>query len=124
MRALESRIGGWAIAFRWPIVLAGLVLVGVAASGTFFLEFSADHRIYFSPDNPQLLAYDAMENTYGKSDNVFFAVAPEGRDATSAHALEASAWLTEQAWRIPFAVRVDSLTNFQHTTAAASLLNP
>ena len=117
MRALESRIGGWAIAFRWPIVLAGLVLVGVAASGTFFLEFSADHRIYFSPDNPQLIAYDAMENTYGKSDNVFFAVVPEGRDATTARALEASAWLTEQAWRIPFAVRVDSLTNFQHTTA-------
>ena len=117
MHALESRLGGWAIAYRWPIIVVTLVLVGVAASGTLLLEFSADYRIYFSEDNPQLLAHDAMENTYGKSGNVFFAVAPEDRDATSALALEASAWLTEQSWQIPYTSRVDSLTNFQHTTA-------
>ena len=117
MHALESRLGGWVLAARWPILVASLVLVGVAASGTLLLEFSADHRIYFSKDNPQLLAYEAMENTYGKSGNVFFAVAPEDRDATSALALEATAWLTEQAWQIPYSTRVDSVTNFQHTTA-------
>ena len=117
MRALESRLGGWVLAARWPIIVATLILVGVAASGTFHLEFSADHRIYFSKDNPQLLAYEAMENTYGKSGNVFFAIAPEDRDATSALALEAAAWLTEQAWQIPHSTRVDSVTNFQHTTA-------
>ena len=117
MQGLESRLGGWAIAARWPIIAATLILVGVAASGALFLEFSADHRIYFSKDNPELLAYEAMENTYGKSGNVFFAVAPEDRDATSALALEATAWLTEQAWQIPHSTRVDSVTNFQHTTA-------
>ena len=117
MHALESRLGGWVIAFRWPIIVVTMILVGIAASGTLFLEFSADHRVYFSEDNPQLLAYEAMENTYGTSGNVFFAVAPEDRDATSALALEASAWLTEQSWQIPYSSRVDSLTNFQHTTA-------
>ena len=117
MHALESRLGGWVIAFRWPIIVVTLVLVGIAASGTLLLEFSADHRVYFSEDNPQLLAYDAMENTYGKSGNVFFAVVPEDRDATSALALEAIAWLTEESWQLPYATRVDSLTNFQYTTA-------
>ena len=117
MHALESRLGGWVLAARWPIIVATLILVGIAASGTFHLEFSADHRIYFSKDNPQLLAYEAMENTYGKSGNVFFAIAPEDRDATSTLALEAAAWLTEQAWQIPYSTRVDSVTNFQHTTA-------
>ena len=117
VQALESRLGGWVIAVRWPIIAATVILVGIAASGTLFLEFSADHRIYFSEDNPQLLAYDAMENTYGKSGNVFFAVAPQDRDATSALALEAMAWLTEQSWQIPYSTRVDSVTNFQHTTA-------
>ena len=58
-----------------------------------------------------------MENTYGKTNNVFFAVVPENRDATSAVALEAIAWLTERSWQIPYATRVDSLTNFQHSTA-------
>ena len=117
MHALESRLGGWVLAARWPIIAATLVLVGVAVSGTWLLEFSADHRIYFSKDNPQLLAYEAMENTYGKSGNVFFAIAPEDRNATSALALDAAAWLTEQAWQIPHSTRVDSINNFQHTTA-------
>ena len=114
---IEARLGGWVIAARWPIIAVALVLVGIAASGTLFLEFSADHRIYFSKDNPQLLEYEAMENTYGKGGNVFFAIVPEDRDATSALALEATAWLTEQAWQIPHSTRVDSITNFQHTTA-------
>ena len=100
------------------IIVAALVLSGIAASGTAFLEFSADNRVYFAKDNPQLVAAEAMENTYGETRNVFFAVVPENRDATSALALEAALWLTDRAWQIPFATRVDSLTNFQHSTAA------
>ena len=117
LRDIESRLGSWVIMLRWPIIVAAIVLTGIAASGTLFLEFSTDHRVYFSKNNPQLLAYHEMEDMYGKSDNVFFAIAPENRDATSALALEATAWLTEQAWQIPFTSRVDSITNFQHTTA-------
>ncbi len=117
LRGFESRLGGWVIERRWLIVAAALVLSGTAASGTAFLEFSADDRIYFSRNNPQLLASEAMENTYGETDNVFFAVVPEDRDATSALALKALLWLTERAGQIPFTTRVDSLTNFQHTTA-------
>ena len=114
---IKSRLGSWVIMLRWPIIIAAIILTGIATSGTLLLEFSADHRVYFSKNNPQLLAYQAMEDTYGKSDNIFFAIVPEDRDATSALALEATAWLTEQAWQIPFASRVDSITNFQHTTA-------
>ena len=114
---IESWLGSWVIMLRWQIIVAAIVLTGVATSGTLLLEFSADHRVYFSKDNPQLLAYQAMEDTYGKSDNVFFAIVPEDRDATSVLALEATEWLTERAWRIPFTSRVDSITNFQHATA-------
>ena len=114
---MESRLGSWVIMLRWPIIVAAIVLTGIAASGTLLLEFSTDHRIYFSKNSPQVLAYQEMEDMYGKSDNVFFAIAPEDRDATSALALEATAWLTEQAWQIPFASRADSIINFQNTTA-------
>ncbi|MCY4547745.1 MAG: MMPL family transporter [Defluviicoccus sp.] len=117
LHAFEARLGGWVIALRWPIIAVALVLTGIAAGGTAFLEFSADDRIYFARDNPQLLASEAMEHTYGKTSNVLFAVVPEDRDATSAVALEAVAWLTERSWQIPYATRVDSLTNFQHSTA-------
>ncbi|MYK32576.1 MAG: MMPL family transporter, partial [Boseongicola sp. SB0670_bin_30] len=117
VRRLESRLGGWAVERRRVIIAAAFVLSGVAASGTAFLEFSADDRIYFSKDNPQLVAAEAMESTYGETSNVFFAVAPEDGDATSALALDATLWLTDRAWQIPFATRVDSLTNFQHSMA-------
>ena len=114
---MESRLGGWVIDFRWPIVAVTLTLAGIAASGTAFLDFSADSRLYASSDNPQRRASEAIENTYGRSQNVFFAIAPEDRDATSALALEATVWLTERSWTVPYATRVDSLTNFQHVTA-------
>ena len=122
LRELESRLGSRVIAMRWPIIAASVLLVAAAGSGVLFLEFSPDHRIYFAKDNPQLLALEAMERTYGESGNVFFAVAPENRDATSALALEATAWLTEQSWQTPYSTRVDSVTNFQHTTAAGDRL--
>ena len=117
VRRLESQLGGWAIKLRYPIIAVAVILTGVAAAGTAFLEFSADDRIYFTKDNPRLLASEAMENIYGETDNVFFAVVPEDRDATSAMALEAVLWLTERSWQIPYATRVDSLTNFQHSAA-------
>ena len=117
MEALESRIGTWVIALRWPIIAGTLVLVSAAASGTIFLRFSADYLIYFDEDNPQLLAYEAMDGTYGTNDNVLFAIVPDDRDATSVLSLEAAAWLTEESWKLPYASRIDSLVNFQHATA-------
>ena len=117
MREIETRLGEWVIAARWPIIAATLILVAIAASGGRFLEFSSNYRVFFSEDNPQLLAFEALEDTYTKNDNVLFAVVPDGRDATSARALEAIAWLTERAWQTPFSTRVDSIANFQHTTA-------
>ena len=117
VRKIEARLGEWVIASRWPIIAATLILVAIAASGGRFLEFSSDYRVFFSEDNPQLLAFEALEDTYTRNDNVLFAVVPNGRDATSARALEAIAWLTERAWQTPFSTRVDSIANFQHTTA-------
>ena len=117
MRDIETRLGGWVIAARWWVIAVALGLVAIAASGARFIEFSSDYRVYFNEDNPQLLAFQALENTYTKSGNVFFAIVPDDRDATSASALAAAMWLTERAWKIPYSTRVDSVTNFQHTTA-------
>ena len=70
VRELEARLGEWVIAARWPIIAATLILVAIAASGGRFLEFSSDYRVFFSEDNPQLLAFEALEDTYTKNDNV------------------------------------------------------
>ena len=77
----------------------------------------ANYRIFFDDDNPQLLALEALENTYGKNENLVFLIVPDDGDATSQSALSAAVWLTEAAWKTPYSRRVDSLANFQHTTA-------
>ncbi len=109
---------GWGvIRWRWPILLVVVLLVAVAASGGRFLWFDTDYRVFFSKDNPQLKAFDELQNVYGKNDNVLFVLAPAGGEVFTAPVLTAVEQLTEKAWQIPFAIRVDSVTNFQHTRA-------
>ena len=121
--SFEERFARWVVAARWLIIATSLTLVALAGSGGLFLEFSTNYRIFFKEDNPELLAYEALEDTYGKSDNVLFMIAPEDGDATSERALEASVWLTERAWRTPYSKRVDSIANFPHTTAVGDELS-
>ncbi len=102
---------------RWLVILATLVLVAVASSGIARLEFSANYRSFFDDDNPQLLALEALENTYGKNENIVFLIVPDVGDATSESSLSAAVWITDKAWFTPYSRRVDSLANFQYTTA-------
>ncbi len=105
------------LARRWWTILTTFGLVAVAASGITQLDFTANYRIFFDGDNPQLLALEHLENTYGKNENLVFLIVPEDGDATSKQALSAALWLTEAAWQTPYSRRVDSLTNFQFTTS-------
>ncbi len=116
-RPFEARFAERVVASRWSVIAASLILVLLAAAGGAFLQFSTNYRIFFSQDNPELLAYEALENAYGKTENVLFMIVPEAGDASGEPALKAAVWLTGQAWRTPYSRRVDSIANFQHTTA-------
>ena len=102
---------------RWIVIVTSVLVVAVATMGVTQLEFSANYRIFFDEDNPQLLGLEALENTYGKNENVVFLIVPDDGDATSEDALTTAAWLTKAAWNTPFSRRVDSLANFQYTIA-------
>ena len=112
-----TRFAEWVLSHRWLVIGITLLWVAAASSGIARLEFSANYRIFFDEHNPQLLALEELENTYGKNENVAFLIVPDDGDATSQKALSAAVWLTEAAWRTPYARRVDSLANFQYTTA-------
>ena len=101
----------------WLVVAISVILILLIGSGARHLELKDDYRMFFSEDNPQLLAFEAFENTYVKSDNVLIALAPDDGNVFSAKMLEAVRWLTEEAWQVPYSTRVDSLANFQHTYA-------
>ncbi|HED18467.1 MAG TPA: RND family transporter [Gammaproteobacteria bacterium] len=105
------------VRWRWLLLVLVLAGVGFAASGARFLTLSNDYRVFFSAENPQLIAFEELQNTYTKSDNVLIVLAPKDGNVFTPQTLEAVEWLTEQAWQIPYSIRVDSITNFQHTYA-------
>ena len=113
----KNEFGNWVIRFRWGIILFTIVLVFAAASGARFLGFSTDYRVFFSKDNPQLVAFETLQNTYTKNDNIMFAVEPKDGNVFSRETLAIIEEITKASWQIPFSIRVDSVTNFQYTWA-------
>ncbi|MBV1911506.1 MAG: MMPL family transporter [Kangiellaceae bacterium] len=105
------------IRWRWLVILLTLIWVGFSASGMRYLGFTTDYRAFFSSDNPQMLDFEKLQNTYDKSDNILFIISPKDGEVFTANTLESIQWLTEQAWQTPYSKRVDSITNFQHTRA-------
>lgn len=102
------------IKLRWFVLLASLLGVLALASGGRFLTFTNDYRVWFSPDNPQLVAFEELQESYTRSDNVLVMLEPASGDVFNNETLEAVHALTDAAWQLPFTVRVDSLTNYQH----------
>ncbi len=117
MNWLETSYPKWVLNNRWLIIFFCLFFVGLAASGGRLISFTTNYRVFFSDDNPQLLAFEALENTYVKNDNVLFVLAPEDGNVFSREALSVVEELTKKAWQIPYSNRVDSITNYQHTEA-------
>lgn len=117
MSKLEKQLAAIAITYRWWIILITLSLVVAAAYGGSFLKFTSDYRIYFEGDNPQLLAFENIERTYAKNDNVLLTVTPQNGDIFTNETLALIEEYTEKAWQIPYSTRVDSITNFQHSEA-------
>jgi predicted RND superfamily exporter protein len=107
----------WLVRWRYLVLVITLVLVAAAASGLQFISFKTDYRVFFSEDNPQLKAFEQLQNTYTKTDNVMFVLAPKNGNVFTPETLASIARLTEAAWQIPYSIRVDSITNYQHTEA-------
>ncbi len=98
-------------------VILSVMMVMAMGFGAQFLTFTNDYRVFFGEDNPQLLAFEELQDTYSKNDNVMFMLVPEDGKVFTNKTLEAVAWLTERAWETPHSSRVESLTNYQHTSA-------
>lgn len=105
------------IAHRWLVLAAALLVAGLIGSGASRLEFSTNYRVFFSEANPELQAFEELQNTYTKNDNFFFVLEPSAGAAFDSDTIAAVEELTEAAWKIPYAIRVDSVSNFQHTFA-------
>ena len=110
-----ARLTRGVIRWRWMVVLAAVLGALAMGSGAQHLEFANNYRVFFSDENPELNAFEELQATYTKNDNFLFVLEPSDGDAFSADTLTAVETLTDAAWKIPFAIRVDSISNFQHS---------
>ncbi len=117
MERFENAFGYWVVRARWLLIPVVLLAVVLAAGGAQYLKFTSDYRVFFSADNPQLLAFDEMEQTYTKDDNVLIVLTPADGNVFSRDTLAVVEEYTRQAWQIPYSIRVDSITDFQYTEA-------
>ncbi len=111
------RLANGVINRRWLVVFATILVTFSIAYGMQFLGFSNNYRDFFSESNPELQAFEEFQNTYTKNDNFFFTIVPDTKDVFNNDTLSLVEELTQEAWQIPYSLRVDSITNFQHTRA-------
>lgn len=103
------------IRWRWLVLIVSIGIAAGIGSGGGLLEFSNNYRVFFSKVNPELQAFETLQATYTKNDNFLFVIEPAGGQVFDQRVLQAVEEMTAEAWKIPYAIRVDSISNFQQT---------
>jgi len=65
-----ERYAAWVVRYRWLVIALTVVATIALAAGGKNLAFTNDYRVFFSKENPQLLAFEELQEAYTKSDNV------------------------------------------------------
>ncbi|MGR3021951.1 exporter [Vibrio vulnificus] len=100
----------------WTLIMSLMAIVATAM-GAKNLYFRGDYNIFFDGSNAQLQAFDEIQTTFAKTDNIALVLAPKSGDVFDQRTLTQIQEMTEQAWQVPYSSRVDSLANYQHTEA-------
>ena len=114
---METRLAALLVRHRYAFIALSFALVAVVSYGAKYVWFNGDYRLFFKPDNPQLVAHEQQQANFTKSDNVSFILAPKDGEVFTRQTLAAIEQLTADAWKIPHSIRVDSVTNFQYSRA-------
>ena len=115
-----TAVSGYAsvlLRLRWLVVALATLVMLAMVPGARFIGVTNDYRSFFDDDNPQLAALHALEATYTPSKVALIAIAPKSGSVFTRETLGAIEELTERAWRTPWSIRVDSLTNHPHSEA-------
>jgi len=110
---LANKVVRW----RWLVILMTIALLALLGRGAGNLTISTSYQSFFSSDYPELVAFNEFQKTYSKTDNILFVVQGEGKTVFTPNTAAAIEKLTEMSWQIPFATRVDSVSNFQNSWA-------
>lgn len=112
----------WLVANPWKAILLSFLILFGLAPGVARLALDQDYRVFFTDDFPPLKALNNLHDTYNKNDNLLISVSSKKDPLFSKEVLSVVREVTEKAWKIPYSIRVESLTNFQYTSAQQDTL--
>ena len=112
-----DRIFEFFLRHPWLTIAVALPVMGLLTAGVRGIAITNDYRMMFGEDNPELAAFDELENTYSESNRALIAIAPREGGVFTRETLAAIEEMTEAAWQAPYSSQVDSLTNFSHSEA-------
>ena len=116
--SISTKWANWVLDHRWLSSFVSIVLLLATAYGAQFLSMSSDYRYYFGKDNSQRLAFEKIQRVYSNDDSVLIAVKSKTGNVFNKETLAALVDLTQKGWQVPYSTRVDSITNFQHSSAS------
>ncbi len=119
VEAFADRFSHFVVARRVWVIAATLILAVVLGLNLRNAQSTTDTRVFFGKDNPELIALNELETTYTRSDNVFFVITAKNGTIFTSEGLKALSEMTDDVWRMPYVLRVDSLANFQTIHSAA-----
>lgn len=113
----EAATVNWLMSNRYWALLLGLLLSFALAAGGRYLYLETDYRTFFDRTDPQRLAHELNQETYTRNDNLIILLHNREGSVYQPQVLEVVERITDEAWQMPYAVRVDSLTNYQYSYA-------
>lgn len=94
------------------IMVCNLMALALIAFGVTKLQVDTGVKVFFSDDDPNLLAQEHIDRTYGKEDNILFVIEPREGGTFTPNTLTSIEEITTQSWQMPNSRRVDSVTNY------------
>ncbi len=97
-----------------------LCLLGIVFIGSYmrFVAPSVSYQDLLGAHHPKLIDYETIQSEYTRDDNLLVLVEAKEGSVFTQPILSGMRELTQALWKTPYSIRVDSLTNFQHSEAA------
>lgn len=112
---MELRIAQHLLQYRVLYGVLSLLFCIATAWGLASLSFNADPGTYFEAENVHLQRLQKNEEAYGKVSSVTFVIESKKGDILSAENLAIVEAFSKAVNDLPYARRVDSLTNYSYT---------
>lgn len=103
--------------YPWFTLLIVLCFLIVSTLGVYNLTIIDEHESIMDEDHPLLEDFYQLKQDFVDSKRIAIAIHNPDESIFKAETIQRLQQFTERAWATPFASRVDSLTNYQHTKA-------